>query len=292
MIDHLQTLPGGLEVLSGPTGAGAARTVDAELSSCLAHLEDANAWNGYGQPDLILDCGRIQPGAPGQVAALRMAEIVILVARPEVDALASTRWLAERVSTTERPDTAREDGATFNHWAAHLLERPHSISSTVVAERPQPLATAGLVLVGEGSISPSQAALALGLRLLAVIPTDRVGASALGGEHVKHRRLARSPLVSSARTLATNVLRSGSSLNTTALPEDLAANSNGSSDNSDADIDEETLETPSKVSVPAEPRRRAVVRLSNWSVRSSGSRTSHAVTSRSTSAWRRSRSPG
>ncbi len=35
---HLQTVPGGLELLAGPTGAGASKTVDTELPECLVRL--------------------------------------------------------------------------------------------------------------------------------------------------------------------------------------------------------------------------------------------------------------
>src|ERR1700723_1809081 len=69
--NHLQTLPGGLEVLTGPSGASAAKTVDSELPKILSGV-----MRGMPRPvasgidDVILDCGRVQPGAIGQVAAL------------------------------------------------------------------------------------------------------------------------------------------------------------------------------------------------------------------------------
>jgi hypothetical protein len=168
---HLQTLPGGLEVLVGPTGAGASRTVDSQLSGCLERLLDHRAEGSEALIDLVLDCGRILPGAPGQVAAIAAADHVLVIARPTVDSVASTRWIAERLS---RGDA---DGAS-----------------------------ASLVLVGDGPVPPLQAASALGLELIATLPHDRVGSAALRGDSVKPGRLARSALVSCARSMVLELL--------------------------------------------------------------------------------------
>jgi MinD-like ATPase involved in chromosome partitioning or flagellar assembly len=177
MHDHVQTLPGGLEVLAGPTGAGASRTVDSQLPECLNRLVEQRDRNSVAPSDLVLDCGRIQPGAVGQVAALAASDHVLVVVSPTVEAVASTRWIADS------------------------LNRAH-------AERSR----AGLVIVGEGPIPPSHAAAALDLRLLAVVPEDRVGAAALRGDTVRSRRLARSALISSARALVLSLLETDGSL--------------------------------------------------------------------------------
>ena len=116
--------------------------------------------------DLVLDCGRILPGAPGQVAAIAAADHVLVIARPTVDSVASTRWISERLS---RGDA---EGAS-----------------------------ASLVLVGDGPVPSLQAASALGLELIATLPNDRIGSAALRGDSVRPGRLARSVLISCARSL-------------------------------------------------------------------------------------------
>jgi MinD-like ATPase involved in chromosome partitioning or flagellar assembly len=170
--DHIQSLPGGLEVLAGPTGAAAANTVDAVLPEVLSRhylSRRGSSRNDDGKsvlPDLVLDCGRIQPGAVGQSAAILASHHVLVVARPTVESVASARWIAEQL----------------HHGAA------------------------GLVLVGNGLVDPSQAVDALALPLLAVIPEDRVAAAALRGEPVVLWRLARSALIGSVRDLVATLL--------------------------------------------------------------------------------------
>jgi MinD-like ATPase involved in chromosome partitioning or flagellar assembly len=176
MQDHLQTLPGGLELLAGPTGAGASRTVDSQLGDCLDRLLEQREGDSLAPADLVLDCGRIQPGAVGQVAALAASDHVLVVARPTVEAVASTRWIAERLSR------GRTDGCS-----------------------------AGLVVVGEGPVPALQAASVLDLELLAVVPEDRIGAAAFRGDAVRSGRLARSTLVSCARDLVVNLLNTSAS---------------------------------------------------------------------------------
>jgi MinD superfamily P-loop ATPase len=175
MYEHVQMLPGGLEVLVGPTGAGASRTVDSQLPDCLNRLLEHRERQRERDPgalaDLVLDCGRIQPGATGQVAALAVSDQVLVVTRPTIEAVASTRWIADRLN--------RADGNG---------------------------SSAGLVLSGHGPVPSLEAASALGLELLAVVPEDRVGAAALRGDAIRSGRLARSALVSSARVLVAALL--------------------------------------------------------------------------------------
>ncbi len=177
--DHIQVVPGGLEVLAGPTGARASGTVDTELPECLVHLTMSG--EDHGPPavrDLVFDCGRIQLGAAGQAAAIGASHHVLVVARPTVEAVASTLWIAERLN--QRRD-------------------PRGFLETDIG-------AAGLVLVGSGTVSPSQAAAALGLPLIAVVADDRAAASALRGEPLSSWRLARSALVDSVRELAAALL--------------------------------------------------------------------------------------
>jgi hypothetical protein len=175
---HLQALPGGLEVLVGPCGAAACRTVDVALPQCLRHL--------FSQArDVVVDCGRIQPGAPGQIAVLASSDHVIVVVRPTVEAVASTRWIAERLGRAG-PSSAVVEGA----GAEWRIEQPH----------------AWLVVVGEGAVRASHASDVLGLRLLATVREDRLGAAAFRGEAVKAWRLARSDLVVSVKLMVETLL--------------------------------------------------------------------------------------
>lgn len=198
--DHVQIVPGGLEVLTGPTGAGASRTVDAELPDCLVRLAAA-AGRRSGPTvghDLVLDCGRIQLGAVGQAAAIRVSDHVLVVARPTAEAVASTRWIAERLNRS------RDTGIVFDRSPEELDSRGSiGIRGLAAPERSDRarVGVAGLVLVGDGPVDPSQAASALGLPLLGVIAEDRAAAAALRGEPALSWRLARSALVASVRQL-------------------------------------------------------------------------------------------
>jgi hypothetical protein len=175
---HLQVLPGGLEVLAGPTGAAASRAVDAQIAECLFRMRSVSGQDGStAAPDLVLDCGRIQPGAAGQSEAFKASRYVLVVARPTIEAVASTRWIAEQLNDSRNRPRLDDDPA----------ERRDS--------------DAGLVLVGEGPVPASQAEDAIGLPLLAVLPEDHVAAAALRGEPALTWRLARSPLVRSVRAL-------------------------------------------------------------------------------------------
>lgn len=196
---HLQALPGGLEVLVGPSGAAACRTVDAALPQCLPHLCARSR-------DVVIDCGRIQPGAPGQIAALASSDEVLVVSRPTVEAVASTRWIAERLNR----------GGSVPGGAAGRVG-----AQTRMAE-------AWLVVAGEGPVPASHASDALGLRLLAEVREDRLGAAAFRGEAVKAWRLARCDLVLSVKLLLETLLaRDGVTEPRDEVGEPLAAESSG-----------------------------------------------------------------
>jgi MinD-like ATPase involved in chromosome partitioning or flagellar assembly len=88
--DHAQQLPGGLDVLVGPTGADSAMALDRELgmsSSDLIH-EDC---------DLLADCGRLLPGATGQGKVIRSSDGVLLLVQPDVSGIANARWATSRI---------------------------------------------------------------------------------------------------------------------------------------------------------------------------------------------------
>ncbi len=93
--DHSQELPGGLNVLVGPTGADSATALDHELgmsSSSLVH----------DQCDLLADCGRLLPGAIGQGRMIQAADGVLLLIRPDVAGIAHARWATSRIRDLSR----------------------------------------------------------------------------------------------------------------------------------------------------------------------------------------------
>ncbi|WP_261570133.1 MinD/ParA family ATP-binding protein [Frankia gtarii] len=82
LAEHVQQLPGGLQVLPAPAGAEHARQVLGELGGGGWSLLWAAA-QAESRP-LIVDCGRLTPAAP----ALRAADVLLLVVRPRDDELA------------------------------------------------------------------------------------------------------------------------------------------------------------------------------------------------------------
>jgi MinD-like ATPase involved in chromosome partitioning or flagellar assembly len=169
---HLQRLHGGLEVLVGAVGASAARMVDDELPGLVGWLKQfaSDLERTSDVTDLIVDCGRIQPGALGQVAVMAASDHVLLMIRPTVEGVASAGWLAERLSRFDEAPSASHG-----------------------SRRSTP--SARLVVAGEGPVRPAEAANSLGLRVAAVVGPDRVGASALRGEPMSRWRLSGCPLI-------------------------------------------------------------------------------------------------
>jgi hypothetical protein len=162
--DHVQHLPGGLTTFAGPVGGDAGWALDRELAvvglGSLAHI------------DLLADCGRFDPRAPGQQRVLREARYVVLAVRPEASAIGQSRWVTE-----------------------HL--------SAVLAGRSQ---TLGLVVIGDGPYRAADIAETLGVDLVATVPRDAVAASMLCGQPGSHRVLARSPLMGTARRIVARLV--------------------------------------------------------------------------------------
>jgi MinD-like ATPase involved in chromosome partitioning or flagellar assembly len=88
--DHIQTLPGGLDVLVAPTGADSATALDRELGLSSADLI-------AGDCDLLADCGRLLPGATGQERVVRGADRVLLIVRPDVAGIAHAQWAGSKL---------------------------------------------------------------------------------------------------------------------------------------------------------------------------------------------------
>jgi Flp pilus assembly CpaE family ATPase len=117
--------------------------------------------------DLLVDCGRLAAGAPGQHLLLKDADLVVLVARPEPTSLVSAHWAATRI----------------------IDDRP---------EQRRPL----LVTVGHSPLHPGEMAEALAIELLGTVPLDPVAAAMLSGRPGRPRALSRSVLISVAARLA------------------------------------------------------------------------------------------
>jgi len=96
---HLQSLPGGLEVLVGPVTPEAAGSLDREVASV-----------GTGmfphEIDVLIDCGRVLSGSLGQQEIFKEADHVIMVTRPDAAALAHASWTLDILRSLTRGATS------------------------------------------------------------------------------------------------------------------------------------------------------------------------------------------
>ncbi|RSD13632.1 chromosome partitioning protein [Amycolatopsis eburnea] len=85
LVQHAQSLLGGLRVVSGPVGAEQARAALAVLASGVS----SPLRRAADQPDtvVIADCGRVDPGSPA-LPIVRGADAMLLLSRPRDDELA------------------------------------------------------------------------------------------------------------------------------------------------------------------------------------------------------------
>ena len=108
--EHCQELPGGAAVLTGPASADQAR-------SALGMLAGLSNDLGMLDTDVLVDCGRLDPGAPG-AGAFEGADAVVLAARPRLaDLHALATWREANPFDSGRvavvlvlPDTSNDDG--------------------------------------------------------------------------------------------------------------------------------------------------------------------------------------
>lgn len=153
--EHCHQLPDGAAVLPAPSSAEQARSALTMLGPLLGRLSELEA-------DVLVDCGRLDPGS----VALDLwdrAERPVLVGRPRLaDLQALASWLN-----------------------GHRLNRE-----------------VGLVLIGEGPYPDAEITEAIGLDVLSRLPWDPSGAEALVSMSASARQLRMAPLVRSARTLA------------------------------------------------------------------------------------------
>ncbi len=87
---HLQSLPGGLEVLVGPVNPDASGSLDTELSTVGVAIFPKAV-------DILVDCGRVLGGTAGQLAILQSADRVVVVSRPDISDLAHALWTLDLV---------------------------------------------------------------------------------------------------------------------------------------------------------------------------------------------------
>jgi len=159
---HLQTLPGGLEALVGPISGDAAWALDQEIAGVGACFPAADA-------DLLVDCGRLQPGAPGQRELLRTADRVLMVTKADLSGL------------------------------AHVLGAVQKLRA-LGDDR------VNLITVGDGDFGSRETTAALSVTLLGNVPKDAEGAAMACGAAGRERAFARSPLIETARHLALTLL--------------------------------------------------------------------------------------
>jgi hypothetical protein len=169
--DHLQVLPGGLEALVGPVGADAATAVDRELAA-VGLVQRVTG----SDLDLVADCGRLQPTAPGQMALIADSAQVVLCFRPDASSLAQARWAVSRLGSV------------------------HPCGRQAVVAAP----------VGRGPLRPHECADALGVDLVACVPDDREAAAMVRGEPGSARALARSALVRAGHQALRNLVERSS----------------------------------------------------------------------------------
>ena len=153
--EHCHQLPDGAAVLAAPSLAEQARSALTMLGPLLGRLGELEA-------DVLVDCGRLDPGS----VALDLwdrAERPVLVGRPRLaDLQALASWL---------------NGPRLNREV-------------------------GLVLIGEGPYPDAEITEAIGLDVLSRSPWDPDAAEALVSMSASARQLRMAPLVRSARTLA------------------------------------------------------------------------------------------
>ncbi len=154
--EHCQELAGGVAVLAGPASADQARSALGMLVGLVGHL-------GTFDADVLVDCGRLDPG-PSGAGVFEGADRVVLAARPRLaDLYALATW---------REPSPFDSGRL------------------------------GLVLVGDGPYPDAEIAEALGVEVLARLPWDPDAAGALVSVPASARELRLSPLVRAARSLA------------------------------------------------------------------------------------------
>ena len=156
VFDHCQALPGGAAVVLAPASAEQSRAALAMAERLFGRLGELDA-------DVVVDCGRLDPGSPA-LAVVAGADQLIVVVRPRLADL---------------------------HTAATWLEA-----------RPLAHVPVALVAVGDGPYPDAEIAEALGVEVAARLAWDPEAAEALASVPASARRLRMAPLTRAVRTLA------------------------------------------------------------------------------------------
>ena len=153
---HCHLLPGGAQALVAPASAEQARAALGVLGTIFGHLGDLDA-------DVVVDCGRLDPGSPA-MALVEHAGRLLLVTRPRLSDLhAVAAWLASH-------------GALSGHVS--------------------------LAAVGDGPYPDAEITGALGTEVAGRLPWDPDAAAALAHMPASASQLRAAPLVRATRTLA------------------------------------------------------------------------------------------
>ncbi|MFG1645542.1 carbon monoxide dehydrogenase maturation protein [Amycolatopsis sp. NPDC049252] len=142
---HTQPLPGGIQVMPGPPGGQQARAALSTLTSPASPLYATAGWPAVA---MFADCGRLDPGSPGE-AVIRRADVVLVIS------------------------------GTYSDELAHLATRVHELGRTA--------ARACLVLAGRGHPTHAVER-DLGIPVLARVPDDPSGAARYTGRAASGRR--------------------------------------------------------------------------------------------------------
>jgi hypothetical protein len=139
---HCQCLPGGLEVLIGPPGGEAARTVDSQFVPVRDGILHVDA-------DFIVDCGRLQTDAVGQRSVLESADDVVLVIDAEPAALLHCKWAIEHIRSSGFGNRPRL--VVFGGSQRNALEMADSIDLSLLGILPDDPKAASIVKGEAGS---------------------------------------------------------------------------------------------------------------------------------------------
>ncbi|HUA94912.1 MAG TPA: hypothetical protein VMB82_05235 [Acidimicrobiales bacterium] len=153
--EHCHHLPGDAAVLAAPALGEQARSALGMLGPLLGRLAELDG-------DVLVDCGRLDPGSPGVTLWERTARRLLVVRPRLADLQALASWSENRAL----------DGRV------------------------------GLVTVGEGPYPDAEVTEALGLEVLARMPWDPDGAEALLSVPASDRQVRLAPIARAARTLA------------------------------------------------------------------------------------------
>jgi MinD-like ATPase involved in chromosome partitioning or flagellar assembly len=156
VFEHCQALPGGVLAVAGPASADQSRSALRVLGPLLGHLGELDA-------EVVVDCGRIDPGSTA-LSVVERADRVLVAVRPRLaDLHATATWLAAHPPGQRR---------------------------------------VSLVAVGDGPYPDAEIADALGVEVAGRLPWDPEAADALASVPVSARALRAAPLVRSLRSLA------------------------------------------------------------------------------------------